>query len=127
MPVPALLYSSFVITICRKWVSEESMEPPTQTAYLRSSGATTLTFIVGGARVMTSFLIRPRGLGHHSSSRENDVGVEVLTDIDIALHDRVEQRLVDAAVNSANKFLLKDDRFTTFSKNYYYFLHFFLA
>ena len=33
---------------------------------------------------------------HRRPAREHDVAVEVLADVDVALHDRVERRLVDA-------------------------------
>ncbi len=45
-------------TICWKVDREARMEPPIQTEYLRSGGATTLTFMEEGARAVISLFIR---------------------------------------------------------------------
>lgn len=45
-------------TICWKVDSEARMEPPIQTEYLRSGGATTLTFMEEGARAVISLFMR---------------------------------------------------------------------
>ena len=45
-------------TICWKVESEARMEPPIQTEYLRSGGATTLTFMLLGARAVISLFMR---------------------------------------------------------------------
>merc|ERR1712144_147039 len=55
---PDSLYSPFEIHICWKVLSEERIEPPIHTEYLRSGGATTLIFIVDGARAVSSFVMR---------------------------------------------------------------------
>merc|ERR1719191_1840560 len=55
---PDSSYSPFEIHICWKVLSEDKIEPPIQTEYLRSGGATTLIFIVDGARAVSSFVIR---------------------------------------------------------------------
>merc|ERR1712098_831272 len=55
---PLSSYSAFEIHICWKVESEERMEPPIQTEYLRSGGATTLIFIVDGANAVSSFVMR---------------------------------------------------------------------
>merc|ERR1712187_53164 len=51
-------YSPLEIYICWKVLSEDRIEPPIQTEYLRSGGATTLIFIVEGARAVSSFVMR---------------------------------------------------------------------
>merc|ERR1712100_154115 len=58
IPGPASSYSSSVIHICWKVLNEERMEPPIQTEYFRSGGATTLTFTVEGASAVSSFVMR---------------------------------------------------------------------
>merc|ERR1719324_1756548 len=55
---PDSSYSPFEIHICWKVDSEDRIDPPIQTEYLRSGGATTLIFIVEGARAVSSFVIR---------------------------------------------------------------------
>merc|ERR1712187_362278 len=55
---PDSSYSPFEIHICWNVLSEDKMEPPIHTEYLRSGGATTLIFIVEGARAVSSFVIR---------------------------------------------------------------------
>merc|ERR1719191_900155 len=55
---PDSSYSCFEIHICWKVLSEERMDPPIHTEYFRSGGATTLIFIVEGARAVSSFVIR---------------------------------------------------------------------
>merc|ERR1719432_729713 len=54
---PDSSYSPFEIHICWKVLSEERMEPPIHTEYLRSGGATTLIFIVEGASAVSSLVI----------------------------------------------------------------------
>merc|ERR1719453_527769 len=58
MEGPDSSYSCFEIHICWNVDSEAKMEPPIQTEYLRSGGATILIFIVDGARAVISFCIR---------------------------------------------------------------------
>merc|ERR1712100_747022 len=58
MAGPDSSYSCFEIHICWKVLREERMEPPIQTEYFRSGGATTLIFIVEGARAVNSLVMR---------------------------------------------------------------------
>merc|ERR1719298_138093 len=55
---PDSSYSPLEIHICWKVLSDERMEPPIQTEYLRSGGATTLIFMVDGASAVSSFVMR---------------------------------------------------------------------
>merc|ERR1719352_92279 len=55
---PDSSYSPLEIHICWKVLSDERIEPPIQTEYLRSGGATTLIFMVEGARAVNSLVIR---------------------------------------------------------------------
>merc|ERR1711879_752670 len=55
---PDSSYSPFEIHICWKVLNEDKIEPPIHTEYLRSGGATTLIFIVEGAKAVSSFVMR---------------------------------------------------------------------
>merc|ERR1712199_35130 len=55
---PDSSYSPFEIHICWKVERDDKIDPPIQTEYLRSGGATTLIFIVEGARAVNSFVMR---------------------------------------------------------------------
>merc|ERR1711959_452498 len=55
---PDSSYSPLEIHICWNVLKEERMEPPIHTEYLRSGGATTLIFIVDGARAVSSLVMR---------------------------------------------------------------------
>merc|ERR1719478_327249 len=55
---PASSYSCFEIHICWKVLREERIDPPIQTEYFRSGGATTLIFIVEGANAVNSLVMR---------------------------------------------------------------------
>merc|ERR1712050_711702 len=55
---PDSSYSPFEIHICWKVLNDERIEPPIHTEYLRSGGATTLIFIVDGARAVSSLVMR---------------------------------------------------------------------
>merc|ERR1719215_1749762 len=55
---PDSSYSPLEIHICWKVLKEDKMEPPIQTEYLRSGGATTLIFMVDGASAVSSFVMR---------------------------------------------------------------------
>merc|ERR1719330_449793 len=55
---PLSSYSPLEIHICWKVLKEERMEPPIHTEYLRSGGATTLIFMVDGARAVSSLVMR---------------------------------------------------------------------
>merc|ERR1712118_329865 len=52
---PLSSYSSFLIHISSKVLSEDRMEPPIHTEYLRSGGAMILIVIESGAKAFTSF------------------------------------------------------------------------
>ena len=73
------------------------MEPPIQTEYFLSGGAMILIFMVEGARAVISFCMRSAMPGYGGASGENGVGVEVLSDVNVALHDGVVGGFVDAA------------------------------
>merc|ERR1711907_626361 len=55
---PDSSYSCFEIHICWKVESDERIEPPIHTEYLRSGGAMILTFIDAGASAVISFDMR---------------------------------------------------------------------
>merc|ERR1712193_338655 len=55
---PDSSYSPLEIHIVAKVASEERIEPPIHTEYLRSGGATTLIFIVEGAKAVSSLFMR---------------------------------------------------------------------
>merc|ERR1712166_1060405 len=55
---PDSSYSPFEIHICWNVLNEDRMEPPIHTEYLRSGGATTLIFMVDGAKAVNSLVIR---------------------------------------------------------------------
>ena len=58
MDGPLSSYSLFAIHICWKVDRLARMEPPIQTLYLRSGGATTLIFMALGASAVISLLMR---------------------------------------------------------------------
>merc|ERR1719183_3350309 len=55
---PDSSYSPLEIHICWKVLNEDRMEPPIHTEYFRSGGATTLIFIVDGAKAVSSLVMR---------------------------------------------------------------------
>jgi len=55
---PDSSYSPFEIHICWKVLNDDRIDPPIHTEYFRSGGATTLIFMVEGARAVSSFVIR---------------------------------------------------------------------
>lgn len=55
MPGPLSSYSSFVTHIEENVESDDRIDPPIQTEYFLSGGATTLIFIALGAKFVTSF------------------------------------------------------------------------
>merc|ERR1712216_527344 len=55
---PDSSYSPFVIHICWNVLKEDKIDPPIQTEYFRSGGATTLIFMVEGARAVSSLVMR---------------------------------------------------------------------
>merc|ERR1711993_31841 len=54
---PDSSYSPFEIHICWNVLRDDKMEPPIQTEYFLSGGATTLIFIVDGTNADNSFVI----------------------------------------------------------------------
>merc|ERR1711998_194883 len=58
MDGPDSSYSALLIHICWKVDRDARMDPPIQTEYLRSGGATTLIFMVDGARAWISLVRR---------------------------------------------------------------------
>merc|ERR1712060_748115 len=54
---PLSSYSPLLIHICWNVLKEDRIEPPIQTEYLRSGGATTLIFMVDGASAVSSLVI----------------------------------------------------------------------
>ena len=57
MDGPDSSYSAFEIHICWKVDKEARIDPPIHTEYFLSGGATTLIFIVDGARAVSSLVI----------------------------------------------------------------------
>merc|ERR1719215_203179 len=55
---PLSSYSPLEIHIYWKVLSDERMEPPIHTEYFRSGGATTLIFMVEGAKAVNSLVMR---------------------------------------------------------------------
>merc|ERR1719482_1402064 len=55
---PDSSYSPLVIHICWNVLKDDKIEPPIQTEYFRSGGATTLIFIVDGASAVSSLVMR---------------------------------------------------------------------
>merc|ERR1712203_280952 len=55
---PDSSYSPLEIHICWKVLKEDKIDPPIQTEYFLSGGATTLIFIVDGANAVSSLVMR---------------------------------------------------------------------
>merc|ERR1711988_870107 len=55
---PDSSYSSLEIHICWKVLSDDRIDPPIHTEYFLSGGATTLIFIVEGAKAVSSLAMR---------------------------------------------------------------------
>merc|ERR1711890_112297 len=97
MEGPHSSYSCLEIHICWKVEREARMDPPIQTEYFLSGGAMILILMVEGARaVILLHTVSNTGV-HGGASRHDGVGVQVLPDVNIALHDGVVGGLVDAA------------------------------
>jgi hypothetical protein len=64
MEGPDSSYSSLVIHISSKVESEDRIDPPIQTEYLRSGGAMILMVMLDGARASISAFIRSSILGN---------------------------------------------------------------
>merc|ERR1719167_1578329 len=58
IPGPLSSYSSFVIHISWNVLSDDRMDPPIQTEYFRSGGATIFTFTADGASAVISLFSR---------------------------------------------------------------------
>merc|ERR1719239_1523689 len=86
MDGPDSSYSCFEIHICWKVDREARIDPPIQTEYFLSGGAITLIFMVLGARAVISFC---NAWVHSGASGQYCVGVKILTDVDVTLHDGV--------------------------------------
>merc|ERR1719197_1046855 len=89
MDGPASSYSALVIHIAWKVEREAKMEPPIQTEYFLSGGAMILIFMVDGARAVISLHTISNTWVHGGTTGEDVVGVKILTDINVALHDGV--------------------------------------
>merc|ERR1712107_868203 len=97
MEGPHSSYSCLEIHICWKVEREARMEPPIQTEYFLSGGAMILILMVEGARAVISFCMVSDTRVHGGASGHDGVGVQVLPDVNVALHDGVVGGLVDAA------------------------------
>merc|ERR1712018_467966 len=73
------------------------MEPPIQTEYFLSGGAMILILMVDGAKAVISFCIRSAIPGYGGATRHDGVGIKILPDVNIALHDGVVGGLMDTA------------------------------
>merc|ERR1740116_271100 len=58
IPGPLSSYSSLLIHISWKVLNDDKIDPPIQTEYLRSGGATILTLILAGANAVISLVKR---------------------------------------------------------------------
>merc|ERR1719471_643737 len=93
IPGPDSSYSSFWIHISWKVESEERIDPPIQTEYFRSGGATILTLTEAGAKVVISLL--------------NLLSISV--NIDVALLDRIVGQFVDTFGFFSDEVRLEED------------------
>merc|ERR1712018_969052 len=97
MDGPHSSYSCLEIHICWKVEREARMEPPIQTEYFLSGGAMILILMVEGARaVILLHAVSNTGV-HGGATGKDGVGVQVLPDVNVALHDGVVGGLMDAA------------------------------
>merc|ERR1719237_1470832 len=98
MEGPHSSYSCLEIHICWKVEREARMEPPIQTEYFLSGGAMILILMCGGSQGGDLLLHAVSNTGVHGGASGHDgVGVQVLPDVNVALHDGVVGGLVDAA------------------------------
>eukprot|EP00091_Calanus_sinicus_P023684 TRINITY_DN812_c0_g1_i6.p1 TRINITY_DN812_c0_g1~~TRINITY_DN812_c0_g1_i6.p1 ORF type:complete len:112 (+),score=6.90 TRINITY_DN812_c0_g1_i6:302-637(+) len=101
MDGPHSSYSCLEIHICWKVERDARMDPPIQTEYFLSGGAMILILMVDGARAVISFCIRSAIPGYSGGASGHDsVGVQILTDVNIALHDGVVGGLGGSAARS---------------------------
>ena len=93
---PDSSYSCLLIHICWKVDREARMEPPIHTEYFPLWGSDDLDLHCGWGKGL-DFLLHPVGdTGEHGgASGEDSVGVQILTDVNVALHDAVVCGLVD--------------------------------
>merc|ERR1712018_673610 len=73
------------------------MDPPIHTEYFLSGGAIILILMVDGAKAVISFCILSAIPGYGGATRHDSVGIQVLPDVNIALHNGVVGGLVDTA------------------------------
>merc|ERR1719323_2143727 len=97
MAGPHSSYSCLEIHICWKVEREARMDPPIQTEYFLSGGAMILILMVDGARAGSPSAFCQQYRGTWWCLRHDGVGVQVLPDVNIALHDGVVGGLVDSA------------------------------
>ena len=98
MPGPDSSYSCLEIHICWKVEREARMEPPIQTEYFLSGGSDDLDLHRARGQRGDLLLHAVGNAGVHGGATGQDgVGVQVLTDVHVALHDGVVHGLVDAA------------------------------
>ena len=71
------------------------IDPSIQTEYLRSGGATTLIFMVDGAKAVISLSNDRDTTEHSSTTGKNNVCVQIFTDINITFHDGLEHSVMD--------------------------------
>ena len=94
---PCSSYSLFEIHICWKVDKDDKMDPPIQTLYFLSGGAITLILTVEGARALSSLVIRFTDSRHHRrATGKHHVGIELLANVDITLHDGLEGGIMNA-------------------------------
>merc|ERR1719216_72365 len=97
MDRPHSSYSCLEIHICWKVEREAKMEPPIQTEYFLSGGAMILILMVDGAKAVISLHTVSNTRVHGGATRHDGVGIKILPDVNIALHDGVVGGLMDAA------------------------------
>jgi len=89
MAGPDSSYSCLLIHLCWKLDKWARMEPLIHVEYLHSDAMTLILFIVGGANAVIFLHPVNNSWEHGTSSREDDVGIEILMDVNVSLHDGV--------------------------------------
>merc|ERR1712113_955925 len=92
---PDSSYSPLEIHICWNVLNEDKIDPPIQTEYLRSGGATTLIFIVEGANAVNSFVIRSPIPANIVVPPDSTNCIQIFPDVHVALHDGLECRVMN--------------------------------
>ena len=114
MGLPQHSYSTFEIQKFEKVESEAIRDPPLQTEYFLSEESDAMTRIFGGNLLcissISSYLLchalsKPREEG--VTSREDNVTVEILTNILITLFDQIVANLMDANKINVQELWLK--------------------